>query len=274
MFLVFIGLEARHYAETIQGSVLPNTPIHASIILIILLCLSTSFQRVDTFAYIHFFYTPLILLPILVVLIPSFQDMRLYNITPILGNNPTWGGFMKGAVVVAQAIGNIIVITMIIPFMQKPKKAIKGALWGLLVGGLVVISITTVTVGVFGENEIKNMYWPFLNLGRMVNIPADVLSRIDALLIISWIYGVFTTLLSYYFLMVRGFSEVFQVEHYRMISIMVAPIIYLISIVPDDIYTMYDYILLFSRYSIVPLLAYPYFLLLIAVIRKKKGAIT
>ncbi|GAA0302288.1 hypothetical protein GCM10008924_20340 [Gracilibacillus halotolerans] len=181
---------------------------------------------------------------------------------------------MKGAVVVAQAIGNILVITMIIPFMQKPKKAIKGALWGLLVGGLVVISLTTVTVGVFGENEVKNMYWPFLNLGRMVNIPADVLSRIDAILIISWIYGVFTTLLSYYFFMVRGFSEVFQVEHYRKISILAAPIIYLISILPDDIYTMYDYILWFSRYGIVPLLAYPYILLLIAVIRKKKGAIT
>ncbi|MCP8617691.1 GerAB/ArcD/ProY family transporter [Salirhabdus salicampi] len=271
VFMVMMGLETRHYAEAIHGSMLPNTPIQVAIIIMIMLCATTSFQNVTTFAYIHFFYVPLILIPIAAILFPAFKDMEVYHITPILGHNPSFKGVMSGALTVTQAIGNFLVIAMVIPFMKHPKKSMKGAIWGYWIGASIVLFIAIMTIGTFGEEEILKMYWPTLVLGRMVQIPAEVLARVDAVLLISWIYGVFTTLLSYYFVVVRGLCELFRFHHYRVISIFGAPVIYFLAMFPDDIYVMYDYILMVSRFGLAPLLFYPFTLLLLAMIRRKKG---
>ncbi|MRG84705.1 GerAB/ArcD/ProY family transporter [Salinibacillus xinjiangensis] len=271
IFAVLMGLETRHYAEAIQGSILPNTPIQVAIIVMISLCATTSFQNVSTFAYIHFFYIPLILIPVVVIFFPVFKDVEIYHLTPFLGHEPSFKDFMLGAMTTMQAVGNFTVIAMVIPFMKDPKKSMKGAVWGYWITGAIVVFIVTITVAVFGEEEILQMFWPILILGRMIQIPAEIFSRIDAVLLISWIYGVFTTLLSYYFIVVRGICELFRFHHYRVISICGAPVVFLVAMAPNDIYTMYDYILVVVRYGLLPLLGYPFLLLILAAIRHKKG---
>jgi spore germination protein len=85
---------------------------------------------------------------------------------------------------------------------------------------------------------------------------------------------VYTTLLSYYFIVVRGVCELFRFDNYRMVSILAAPIVFLIAIFPEDIFTMYTYILKVSQYGINPLLLYPFILLLIASVRGLRGGTT
>jgi spore germination protein len=271
-FALLMGLEARQYAEVVAGSLLPNTPIQVAIFLIISLCATTGFQNVSTFAYIHFFYMPLIIIPPIVVLFPAIKDFEIYHLTPILGNNPTLMEFIGGGLVVTKVILNFFVISMVIPFMRNPKKCVKSGIWGFWIGSMIVVFIVTVSVGVFGEGEILEMFWPTLILGRMVHIPAEILARIDSILLVSWIYGVFTTLLSYYFVIVRGIGELFRFFNYRIISFIGLPIVFIIALLPQDIYELYDYILSLTFYGIILTIGYPVFLLLVATIRKKGGA--
>ncbi|MFT4414190.1 GerAB/ArcD/ProY family transporter [Fredinandcohnia humi] len=270
-FSLLMGLETRQFAEVVAGALLPNTPIHIPIIFMTFLCASSGFQNVTTFAYIHFFYMPLILIPILLVLLPAFQDIEVYHLTPLLGNNPSFKEFVGGGIVVTQAILNFFVITMVIPFMKEPEKCVKSGIFGFLIGSIFVVFIITMTLAVFGENEIQQSFWPTLSLGRMVHVPAQILSRIDSLLLISWIYGVFTTLLSFYFMYVRGVAELFQSERYRLISAIGFPIMFTIAIFPQDIYEMYEYVLTVTCYGIFLTIVYPVFLLIIAMIRKIGG---
>ncbi|WP_010096681.1 GerAB/ArcD/ProY family transporter [Ornithinibacillus scapharcae] len=271
LFIILAGLETRQYAEAIKGSILSETPIQVAIIAMILLCMTTSYQSVATFAYIHFFYVPLILIPILLILVFAFRDAEMYHVTPFLGHEPSIKEFINGALVLPQALGNFLVIAMVIPFMKEPMKSMKGAVWGYLIAGLIIFIVVTMTVAVFGDKEIMQMFWPTLILGRMIQVPTEILSRIDAILLISWIYAVFTTLLSYYFIIVRGICELFRFHHYRLISVLAAPIVFIIAILPDDIFHMYDYILLVTKFALLPLLVYPFMLLVVAAIRRKKG---
>lgn len=272
VFALLMGLETRHFSEVVAGSMLPNTPIQVAIFFMIFLCATTGFQNVATFAYIHFFYLPLIMLPIAIVLIPAFKDIEVYHLTPILGNDPSFKEFMGGGLVVTKAILNFFVIAMVIPFMKDPKKCVKGGMWGFWIGSFFVVFIITMTLAVFGEEEIQQLLWPVLILGRMVHVPAEILARIDAILLISWIYGVFTTLLSYYFIFVRGVGELFKFYNYRMISFIGFPIVFIIAMLPQDIYQMYGYISQVTFWGIFLTIAYPIFLLLVAKIRKKGGA--
>ncbi|WP_071394075.1 GerAB/ArcD/ProY family transporter [Bacillus tuaregi] len=270
-FVIMTGLETRQYAEIVAGSLLPNTPVHIAIFLMLLLCATIGFQHVATFAYIHFFYMPLILFPIIMVLIPGFQDIEIYHLTPILGNDPTFKGFLSGGIVVTQSVLNFFVIAMVIPFMKEPNKCVKSGIWGFWIACFFVVFIISMSLAVFGEEEIQQSFWPVLVLGRMIHIPSQILSRIDAVLLISWIYGTFTTLLSFYFVVVRGMSELIHSERYRLISFIGFPIMFFIALLPQNIYQMYNYILHVTRYGIVITIMYPILLLFIAFLRKKGG---
>src|SRR5690606_32408196 len=142
-FVLLIGIETRQFTEIVSTALLPNTPMQISIILMLILCTTTGFQSVATFAYIHFFYMPLIVLPIFIVLIPGFKDVELYHLFPITGNNPSIAGMMQGAFVAMQAILSFFVIAMVIPYMKEPSKSMKGGLWGYFIGGAFFLFIVT-----------------------------------------------------------------------------------------------------------------------------------
>ncbi|WP_449540402.1 GerAB/ArcD/ProY family transporter [Ferdinandcohnia sp. Marseille-Q9671] len=270
-FMLSMGLETRQFAEVVAGALLPNTPIHVAIFMMIFLCATTGFQNVATFAYIHFFYMPLILFPLALVLLPAIGDIEIYHITPLLGNDPAWRGFLQGGLVVTQTMLSFFVITMVIPYMKKPEACIKGGVFGFLIAGFFVIFTVVMTVGVFGDEEISQMIWPTLILGRMISVPGEILARVDAILVISWIYGVFTTLLSNYFIIVRGIGELFRYYNYRVISLAGFPIIFCIGLFPQNIYEMSHYILIVTFSGLPLLIVYPIILLGIAKFRKKGG---
>ncbi|WP_010676774.1 GerAB/ArcD/ProY family transporter [Bacillus timonensis] len=270
-FTINMGLETRQFAEVVAGALLPTTPIQIAIFMMIFLCATTGFQNVSTFAYIHFFYMPLIIFPLALVLLPAFGDIEVYHITPFLGNDPTWSEFLKGSIAVTQSMLSFFIITMVIPYMKQPEKCVKGGVWGLLIAGFIVIFIVFMTVGVFGDEEILQTIWPTLILGRMITVPGEILARVDAILVISWIYGVFTTLLSYYFIIVRGIGELFRYYNYRVIALAGFPVVFSIAIFPQNIYQMYDLLLLVTFCGLPLTIVFPVVLLGIAKFRNKGG---
>ncbi|WP_415803357.1 GerAB/ArcD/ProY family transporter [Marinicrinis lubricantis] len=269
-FVLLMGLEIRQFAEVVAGALLPDTPIRVSIFIMIFLCVAAGFQSVATFAYIHFFYFPLILIPFFIVMIPAFRDITSYHLLPIAGSDSSLRSMLGGGLVTAQAVLNFIIVGMVIPFMKKPKHCVSGGIWGFIIGSAMVIGLITMTVGVFGEREIVELIWPTLVLGRMIKVPSEVLARVDSILLISWIYAVFTTTLSYYFIVVRGAGELFRFHRYRLISIIGAPIIFTIAVIPRNIMQMYNYILAVTLWGLLICIVHPVFLLIVAKLTGKK----
>ncbi|MEN2767562.1 GerAB/ArcD/ProY family transporter [Ornithinibacillus xuwenensis] len=267
---ILLGLEARQFGEVIAGSLLTNTPIQIPIFIIIFLCAVSGLQNVSTFVYIHLLYIPLIVIPIILIIFPSLKDVAFYHLTPIVGHHPSVTKIVQGGLIAAQAISNVFIISMLIPSMKNPKKCIKSSIVGFWIGSITVFIIVTMCLAVFGEEEIKEMFWPTLILGRMVNIPAELLSRVDAILLISWIYAVFTTLLSVYFFVIRGVAELFRFERYRLLTLLIFPVVFAVALIPNDIFEMYEFLLYVTKYGLILTIGYPVFLWLIACLRRKR----
>lgn len=272
--LVLFGLEARQFAEVLAGALLPNTPIYVSIFLMIIICASINFSNVSTFAYIHFFYLPFMIIPLFIVIGPSFADAEMYHVFPIVGHDVSGKEFYEGAKIICQGISNYIIISMIIPYMKNTKSAVKSSVWGFLIASIFVFSTVTICLAVFGEIKILDMYWPTLVLARMVHVPSEILSRVDAIFLIAWIFAVFTTVLSYYFMFVRGMAEIFKTKKFQRISFTGIPIAMLIALIPQDTYDLYRYIKNAAFIDIFLVIIYPVLLLVIAKIRRKKGSAT
>lgn len=271
--LILIGLETRQFAEVLVGGLLPDTPIHFSIFAMLCLCAIVNFGNVSSFAYIHLFYFPMIVSPLLSVLLPSFKNIEYYHLLPITGNEVTLSQFMSGAVVIMAAVSNYYILSMVIPYLKNPKKCVSAGIWGFLLSIFFVLLLVIVSLGIFGEIKILEMLWSTLILARMVEVPGEILARIDAIFIISWIFAVFTTLLSYYFIVVRGVAEILNTTKYRFISFVTLIIAFFIALFPKDIYDVYTFLSYFWTGSVMFYFVYVFFLLAIAKFRRMKGSI-
>ncbi|QBK25919.1 GerAB/ArcD/ProY family transporter [Ureibacillus thermophilus] len=268
--IIIMSFEVREFAEVLANGLLPNTPIEISIILMIIVCALAGFHNVSTFAYIHFFYLPFILIPMILFFL-AFEDIKVYHFLPILGHNLSFKEFMHGALNMASAITNFYVIAMLSPYIKDYNKSLKHGIWGFFLGGVTIIYTIVVSLGVFGVVELHKIYWPVLSLSRIIEIPGEVLSRVDAIVLINWIFAVFTTLLSYYFVIVRGTAEIFRTDKYHFIATLMVPVVFIVALVPNNIYEIYRYGIKVAGFAMILYIILPISLLIIGRFRKKVG---
>ncbi|WP_078428028.1 GerAB/ArcD/ProY family transporter [Alkalihalobacterium alkalinitrilicum] len=268
-FATLSSLVAREFGEVIVTSVLRETPLEVTVIVMLLLASLSTRSNITTFAYIHHFYFPLILAPALVIVAFSLKNANLLYLQPIIGNYPN--GLIKGMLTVAALFQGSFILTFIIPAMREIRKALKASIWGMLITGGLFFIIVIANVSVFGAQEIKNLIWPTLELAKMTSLPGQVLERLDAGFLAVWVTAVFTTLFSSYFLTIYALKELFHFWDHKLFSFIMLPFIFIIAMQPQNILELYNVIELVGRLGLLLTIGYPSLLLIIAVISKTKG---
>src|SRR5690606_29807972 len=149
---------------------LKQTPLEVTVIIMLLLACVSTRNDMTTFAYIHHFYLPVIVAPALLIIALSLKNAEVLNLQPIWGNEPN--GMFTGMLTVAALFQGSFILTMVIPAMRRPDKALKASFWGLFIAGGLYFMIVIATVAVFGSEEIKFLLWPTYELAKMTSLPA------------------------------------------------------------------------------------------------------
>ena len=191
-FAILTSFIAREFGEVVVTSVLRETPLEVTVIVMLFLAALATGMMLTTFAYIHHFYFPLILAPAILIVVFSLKNANLINIQPLMGNEPS--AIVEGILTIAALFQGSFILTFIIPAMKKSETAMKASMWGMfMAAGLFIITVVA-NVAVFGAQEIKNLIWPTLELAKMTSLPGQVLERLDAAFLAVWVTAVFTTL--------------------------------------------------------------------------------
>ncbi|MCC3374398.1 endospore germination permease [Cohnella sp. REN36] len=268
-FAVLTSLTAREFGEVVVTSVLKTTPVEVTVIVMLVLAAISSRNGITTFAYIHMFYMPLLIGPAILIVALSLKNADILNLEPIWGNERK--DMLGGTVTIAALCQGSFILTMVIPAMRRPKKAMRASFWGMLIAGGLYVTIVIATVAVFGAEETKKLLWPTLELAKATSLPANVLERLDAAFLAVWVTAVFSTLLSSYFLTNQAIAFLFRLKDHRMFSIFLLPFVFLMAMFPKNIVQMYGIIMQVGRVGLVLTIAYPGLLLLVAILRKKRG---
>jgi len=268
-FAFLTSLTAREFGEVVVTSVLKTTPVEVTVIVMLLLAALSTRNDITTFAYIHFFYFPILLGPGLVIVALSLKNAEIINLQPLWGNAPQ--GMLGGILTVAALFQGSFVLTMVIPAMRRPEKAMKASVLGMTIAGGLYVTIVVATVSVFGAEETKMLLWPTLELAKATSLPANVLERLDAAFLAVWVTAVFTTLFSSYFLTIHSMSKLFRLRDHRMFSLFLLPIVFVMAMLPVNILNMYEIIQFVGRIGLCITIVYPAVLLTISFIRKKRG---
>jgi spore germination protein len=268
-FAILTALASREFGEVVITAVLKKTPLEVTVIVMLLLASIAARNDMRTFSYIHSFYLPFLLAPGLLIVALSLKNANIINLQPVIGNNPA--GMLKGVLSIAALFQGSFILTLIIPAMRRPDKAMKVGMWGMGVAAGFYILIVVAAVAVFGSEEIKKLLWPTLELAKTTSLPANILERLDAAFLAVWVTAVFTTLLSSYYLTVQAITQLLRLKNHKMFVLFILPFITALAMLPTNIIQMYEIIVFVGRVGLCITIGYPGLLLVIAIFSKKRS---
>lgn len=268
-YAILTSLTAREFGEVVVTSVLKTTPVEVTVIVMVVLAAISSRRPMLSFAYFHTFYFPFLLIPAVLIAALSLSNAEMTNLQPILFTEPN--KLIMGTFTIAALFQGSFILTLVIPAMRKPKKAMKASLFGMAIAGGLYLIIVAASISIFGAEEMKKLLWPTLELAKATSLPGNVLERLDAAFLALWVTAVFTTLLSSYFLTSYAIKQLFRLKEHQTFSFILLPFIFFMAMLPQNITQLYEIIEDFGRIGLLITIGYPGLLLLLAFMRKKRG---
>jgi spore germination protein len=164
--------------------------------------------------------------------------VNLLNLQPLL--TTPGPAFWKGSLHASSLFQSSFIIAILIPYMVKPKEALKAGAAAIFFSGGIYLLIVIACVGMFGAEETKLLIYPTLETARSSAIGESLLERLDALFIIIWVISVYTTVYTTYYLAAYTLQYLFALKDLRMASTCLLPVLFGVSMVPDNIFQTYS----------------------------------
>lgn len=213
-FLHMASTDVRIYGEALVTGFLTETPLTFIIATMVLTSALAAYNGIESIGRAADLLFPFFLIMILFSLLAPLPNVLLLsrNLEPILarGAAPVFGGSIVPVAVAAQ----FLILTMLIPTVTQPKKALRTALWALAASTVVLVAAAVVTVGVLGPHKAARTVFPFFGMIRTVQL-GEFVERVEVLAIFAWGFGLFIGVAVFIFCGARGLSQVLGLKSYR-----------------------------------------------------------
>lgn len=255
-------------AAFLVSAVLPETPMMVFLSITGLLIAYTVYNGLETLGRLHVWFIPITVGSLILIVLLVSKEMNLDYFRPFLANGIA--PVIRGARTSNSYHGcMILAMAMLIPYVNKPSKIRKPYIYAVIACSLVYGINTVGCLAVFGPFEGGRISLPTVKLVKMINI-ADIIQRIEVLLILNWVGAVFTMSTAWFYFTVLGTAQLFNFKKYQFL---VFPMIILYVGVAALNYRSYpmfvDYVdRIWAPYAAAHEFLLPAFLLLVAVIRR------
>lgn len=266
-FFIHINAVIIREFGTFLAAILPETPPAVFMSLILLLSAYYVRNGLEVCCRIAEFYFPLFMVQVLLIVILVAKEIRWEFFKPILGNG-------IGPVVVSTLppimwFGEVITMTMILPYLNDKSQANKSLFLGLAIAGITFFLASFFTIGVFGGNFTSNLNFPVFELARIISI-AQFLERVDAIVMGFWVAGGVIKITTFNYCAVLGTAQLFNLKEYKPLILPLAVIQVVLAITGWDNVTQLKHFIIYTiaPYSLILFEGgIPIMLLIIAKIR-------
>jgi spore germination protein (amino acid permease) len=236
VFIAAIGM--RVFVEVIKMYLLEQTP--TEFILIVMIFTGLYLVRGEVSALVKFneiaFFAMFI--PMLFILIFATRGGTPNNVLPLLQSTPKQ--YIKALSTATFAFSGFEIAYLVLPFM-KDKDGIRKTLFKSIVFiTLFYAMVTILCLMFFAKEHTKELIWPTITLIRSIVIPGAFVERWEGLVMALWVLFYFTTFVNMYYFSGDIIKDVFHLHDIKLSSMIMAPIIYLVAMYPQNIAEVYD----------------------------------
>lgn len=239
--LVFsAGLELRVFMEITQAVMLPQTPMPAVSIVVLLVCAYAAAKGMETRARVAEVLFAIMALPFIFLIALAFFDTNFSNLQPVMVT-PTHD-LLQGILRLGFIFTGLECLLLISPFVNKGKHMGRHIAAALGFAGAIILLITALTIAKFGPG-VASQPWPVLRMMDMLNIPGSFIERQEALMFSFWIITAFAignTMLFFGGLLVK---DMFRPKGKHLGVIVTGGAVFAVSIFPwGNVYPILDFI--------------------------------
>ncbi|MBT2727781.1 GerAB/ArcD/ProY family transporter [Bacillus sp. ISL-75] len=218
-FMYLAARVLRDFGELLTTTIYNSTPlfvINTLMIITIIYGIHKGFEVIARVGEIYF--GVVYLTAILGMLLITFSGLiHLGNLKPILENGlkPVIKTFLTQTI--NFPFGEMVVFTMLLPFVNDKKKVKIVCLSGMILSGINITITVIVNISVLGVNLFSQSTFPLLTTVGKIQI-ADFIERLDVLFMLYLIIGGFFKIAIYYYAAVAGAADIFQLKNQRKLG--------------------------------------------------------
>ncbi|MGG3624592.1 GerAB/ArcD/ProY family transporter [Bacillus gobiensis] len=212
-FLYIAARNLREFGDLLISSTLPNTPALAVNILMILAVCYVLYLGIEVVARsAEVFIIIMILLGVagnLAVLFSGYVDF--HQLQPFLENG--WKPVFTTAFprIIAFPFGEMIVFTMLYPYLNRSEAVKKVWLSAIISSGLILSYTTALNIAVLGVENVERSTFPLLSTIGKVNL-FDFIQRLDVIVVFTLLLTVFFKAIIYFYCAVIGMADLFKLN--------------------------------------------------------------
>jgi len=262
----------RQFGSFMVSAFLPETPIIVFELLIMVIAAYAVRNGLEVFTRVNEILLPIILGMVFIVNILLTPELDFKRLLPVYTDNGVVP-IIKGSVMPAVWLGEIAVMAVLIPYLNKAKEAYRvAAVATLITGGILIFSYVN-SMALYGPEVVAGWIFPSLNKVRMVNM-ANFLERLEAIIMFVWVAGGLVKISIFYWATVLGSAQWLELKDYKPLVLPVGVIVLALSIMAhDSILDLYTFLGTSALpFSIVFQAGIPLLLLVVAVFRGRGGS--
>ncbi|MDR0271431.1 endospore germination permease [Paenibacillus sp.] len=266
------GMILRNSSDFLYIALFNKTPLYVLLITLLILAVYVIYTSgIEGIARCSVIMGPIIVLMILSTFVVSLNHLDWRQLTPVYADSGLTS-ILKGALPTAAFFGDTVIFTMVFCFLPDSRQVLSRAMWGIVVVTSLVFLAVVIATMTFGPLLSSRMWFPFYGVSRFISVMGFI-QNVDILVVIFWMFSGFTKISLFLFATTYGTAQWFNMKDWRKLIWVVVPIVFVISILPQNIaQVMIDYPQKFWLPFVMPINVFgiPLLLWIVGAIRKKR----
>lgn len=187
VFLYYLTMFSSNFVEILDYSLFRETPTWATASLLLITCVYIGYKGLRNLARFGEFVIPIMIITMFIFVILGLRNYQFDYLFPILSDS-TISQINKGAIIIGLRFVDILIATMLTPYLANKKELnkiyIRSTLFSLLIILIIVITIQCT----LGTEFAKRINFPFLTYTRLINFEQTI-QGFESIYIVSWIIG-------------------------------------------------------------------------------------
>ncbi|HEX3048752.1 MAG TPA: GerAB/ArcD/ProY family transporter [Bacillota bacterium] len=270
-FVLWLILAVRDGSELVLAYFLNRTPVWAVIFIFLI---GIGYVALNGLAPVlrlaAFVLIPTVIFRFLMQVF-ALQGLKSNYLLPLFARPPL--DYLTGGLYMANVFLPISAVFLIYPLVQKPGKLGIPALSAGFIAALSFLLGVLGAIGSFSAELVPRFAWSEFATIQQINVPFLVLEQVGLIFLVIWLTMFFTATSFYFSAVARSLGRQFPALNYRWIVAVLLVIVLTGTLLFPDAITAHNMFTLLRRWLALPVFVYPWFVYLVALLRRKKGKI-
>lgn len=267
--MMFVCYETRGVASISRLYLFDRTPVEVICLVFLLVLIYGVSGSSIALIRVNLMFLPIVLSIALVVILMNIHYFDLNNLKPLFITD--WKDTIKASKETIFSFLGFEILLFYNANINQPKKIVKSSLHGMLIPFALYLIVFFFVVGAFGVEVTKSTLFPMAELAKQVEITGGFFERFESIFFTIWVMTLFNTASLAFDVAILGLMSVFKKAKRMNLVLIVAPLMYLIIMQPQNYREIAAFGEWISYSGLVLALFVPLMLLLTAKIRGVKG---